>query len=121
MQNATRVIKTATRAEANKIVLLVEGSAESDSVDALASAITEADQRAKADSSHEIVADIRDLEFCTSSCLKVFATWVVEMPSPAPYKIVFLSNPKHSWQRRSLQALTMCAPEIASVSEVAPA
>lgn len=109
--------KTATHSDGNRLVLVVEGAAESDSMDALATAIQAADEQAKAASSSQIVADIRTLEFCTSSCLKVFATWVVEMPTPAPYKIVFLSNPKHSWQRRSLKALTMCAPELASVEE----
>lgn len=116
MQN-DRVIRTATRRDGDRLVLVVEGAAESDSTDALASAITSADQAAKAANARQIVADIRGLEFCTSSCLKVFASWVVDMPAPAPYKIVFLSNPAHSWQRRSLKALTMCAPEVASVEE----
>lgn len=112
-----RVIKTATRSDGDNLVFVVEGAAESDSMDTLQSAITAADQQAKTIKAQQIVADIRSLEFCTSSCLKVFATWVVEMPTPAPYKIVFLSNPAHSWQRRSLKALTMCAPEVASVEE----
>jgi hypothetical protein len=117
LQDENRLIKTATRNEGNGLVLVVEGAAESDSMDKLAAAIEDADQQAKSSQAQRIVADIRTLEFCTSSCLKVFATWVVEQPTPAPYKIVFLSNPAHSWQRRSLKALTMCAPEIASVEE----
>lgn len=118
MANETRaVIQTATRTEGDQLVLVLSGAAESDSMDPLAAAVARADAQARAANATTIVADLVELEFMTSSCLKVLATWIVEMPSPAPYQIVFRSNPAHSWQRRSLRALTMCAPELARIEE----
>lgn len=97
------------------MVLVIEGAAESDSAELLATAIADIDHQAKARGSDVVHADLRELEFAASSCLKLLANWVVEQPHPAPYKIVFLSNPDHAWQRSNLKALTMCSPAVASV------
>lgn len=111
----TPTVKTTTRTDGNRMYLVIEGAAETESMETLATAIADVDRQAKSRGSAVVHADLRDLEFATSSCLKIFASWVVAMPDPAPYKIIFLSNPEHSWQRRSLNALTMCSPTVASV------
>jgi hypothetical protein len=67
-----------------------------------------ADSDALAGSTRSVIADLRQLEFASSSCLKQVVSWlkrVQELDERRRYKVVFRSNPAHSWQRRSLGAL----------------
>ena len=67
---------------------------------------------------HEVIVDMRDLEFMNSSCFKGFASWISALHGTTDgqrYKIRFLSNRAILWQRRSLHALTCLAPELVSV------
>jgi hypothetical protein len=60
----------------------------------------------------EVVVDLRDLRFMSSSCLKSLVTWlgaVQDLDASAQYVIRFLSNPQTHWQRRSLAALSCFA------------
>ncbi len=66
----------------------------------------------------QVVMDIRELEFMNSSCLKDFVYWlssVRDAPEPERYEIVFLSNPQHHWQKRSMHSLTCFASEFVRV------
>lgn len=93
------------------------GSAESDHFEQLARFVEEIESAAKRGSAKRVVADLRDLEFATSSCLKVFAGWVISVEErDHKYKVEFLANPQHSWQRRSLNALAACAPAVVQVT-----
>ena len=56
----------------------------------------------------EVVVSMRDLSFLNSSCLKAFVKWIDAIDSCEDafrYKLRFISNPKHGWQRRSLETL----------------
>ncbi len=70
----------------------------------------------------EVAADLRALEFMDSSCLKTLVWWVLTVnESSCPlYRIVFVSNPQHMWQSRSLNALAALVGEDA-ITVVAPA
>jgi hypothetical protein len=98
-------IETSVTVEAHGIAVTIAGNAESNAADTLASLFGDIHVRA-ASEHRDVLVDLRALKFATSSCLRVFADWVLSVTeSSAPYRIVFLSSPKHSWQRRSLGAL----------------
>jgi anti-anti-sigma factor len=68
---------------------------------------------------HEVVVDLRALEFMNSSCLKSFVWWISSVQALAAssqYRITFVSSPAMYWQRRSLGALAGLATEIVSIS-----
>lgn len=105
MTPTSQPIETSVTVEAQGIAVTIVGTAESNAAEALASLFGDVHVRA-ASEQRDVVVDVRALRFATSSCLRVFADWVLgATEGSAPYKIVFLSSPKHSWQRRSLGAL----------------
>jgi hypothetical protein len=64
----------------------------------------------------EVVADLRELVFMNSSCLREFVRWVAHVEERAsPYRIRFLADPAAHWQTRSLQALRSFAPNLVTV------
>ena len=66
-----------------------------------------------------VVMDMRDLEFMNSSCLKRMVNWIFVAraePTESRYQIVLVPQPKALWQKRSLQALSLMAPELVSVT-----
>jgi hypothetical protein len=66
----------------------------------------------------EVTVDFRALDFMDSSCFKAFVTWmnsVRDAPAPQQYKVIFVSNPKLHWQRRSLGALSCFAVELITI------
>jgi hypothetical protein len=80
------------------------------------------DHEARRQNVSEVVADLRELVFMNSSCLKEFVRWVahVEEKGASPYHIRFLSDPAAQWQTRSLQALRAFAPNLVTI-EIAKA
>jgi len=96
--------------DSGALVMTISGSAESDAVDELSAFITAAHEQADREQVVRVVTDLRELEFATSSSLKVFATWLLAVAEQPARMVVFRTNPKHSWQRRSLSALAACAP-----------
>src|SRR5215831_9653273 len=77
------------------------------------------DHEARRHEVREVVADLRELVFMNSSCLKEFVRWVAhaEERGTSPYHIRFLSDPTAQWQTRSLQALRAFAPSLISIDE----
>jgi hypothetical protein len=102
--------------ESGRVIARMGGSADADAFQELATFIDQVEQEVGKSSVDRVVADLRELEFATSSCLKVLATWLMTVAErPHRYHIEFLSNPEHRWQRRSLNALSACAPELVEV------
>ena len=63
----------------------------------------------------KVIVDIRALEFMNSACFKVLVTWIAtvhEAEPPKQYRIHFVANPEHHWQRRSLAALRCLAVDL---------
>ena len=71
----------------------------------------------------EVVADLRELVFMNSSCLKEMVRWIVhiEERGGGPYRVRFLSDPAAQWQTRNLEALRSFAPSLVSIDVAAPA
>ena len=66
----------------------------------------------------EVVIDLTELEFMNSSCFKAFVTWIAnvqDLEASKQYSIVFRSDPKKHWQRRSLEALSCFAIDLIRV------
>jgi hypothetical protein len=111
-------LSTKTSHEHDSVVLVLAGSAESDAFGALTTALDSAHTDAVTHAARLVVADIRGLEFATSSCLKAFVTWlqrVRELDDSHRYKVRFCSSPRHAWQRRSLTALAAFATDVVEV------
>lgn len=106
--------------ESASLVVTFVGSAETDAFDSLASTLDKVHGDATSSAMKTVVADIRGLQFASSACLKAFVAWLQhaqELDDAHRYKVLFKSNPRYSWQRRSLSALKAFA---AGVVEIEP-
>ena len=68
-----------------------------------------------------VAADIRDLYFMNSSCLKLFVIWVsrvAKLAENSRYRVVFLADANLPWQRRTLEAMQAFAPAVMEIEEV---
>jgi len=82
-------------------------------LDQLHAALTEQDRR-------RVIADICELYFMNSSCLKLFVVWVGRAAKLSPetrYRVAFLMDPKLQWQRRTLEAMRAFAPAVLEIEE----
>ncbi|MBX3158694.1 MAG: hypothetical protein KF773_22185 [Deltaproteobacteria bacterium] len=113
-----QLLATTTSQEGHVVTLRCAGSAETEALPQLRGVLDALHERAVAGAASEVVADVRDLEFASSSCLKAFVGWlqrVIELDEPARYQVRFRSNPRHSWQRRSLGALAAFAGDLVRI------
>src|SRR5262245_29656866 len=104
--------------DGDTLMITCTGFAESDSASALSAALEGVHRDAVDGAARSVVADLRGLEFASSSCLKQFVTWlkrVQALDDDHRYKVVFRSNPRHSWQRRSLGALADFAANVVEI------
>jgi hypothetical protein len=104
--------------DGGRLVLLLSGSAETESLPALNQILAGIHEDAVRSSIPTVLVDLRELEFASSSCLKAFVTWlqrVQELEGANRYTVVFRSEPKHSWQRRSLGALAAFASGVVQI------
>jgi hypothetical protein len=111
-------LQTTVVRDQQSITVTCAGSAETATVDQFEQVLGTVHVDALRTGVTEVVVDLRDLEFATSSCLKALATWlhlVQQLEPPAQYRVRFRSNPRHSWQRRSLGALATFAAEVVEI------
>jgi len=104
------------------MVLTCSGSAETEALESLNAVLNGLHQDVVSNSTRNVIADVRGLEFASSSCLKAFVTWlqrVQELDDSHRYQILFRSNPSHSWQRRSLGALAAFASGVVRIESEA--
>jgi hypothetical protein len=114
----TETLSTVTTHDGAAVVLTCRGSAETRAFSELSAALDAVHRDALYRAAEEVVADVRALEFASSSCLKAFVTWlqrVLALDDAHRYKICFRSNPQHSWQRRSLGAFAEFAGEVVRI------
>jgi hypothetical protein len=117
-------LQTKVERDGGQLTFTCSGSAEGDALDVLGKALKSLhDDALRGDPVQLVIADVRALEFASSSCLKEFVKWlqsVKDLDQARRYQICFRSNPAFSWQRRSLAVFTVLAPEIVRVETVAP-
>jgi hypothetical protein len=105
---------TQSQLTASSIVVKMVGNADSAVHDRFKLFLDELSEAAVKLRVQEAVFDFEDLYFMSSSCLALFlkmVTGVIERPSER-YAIRFRANPNLRWQRRSLNAVRMYAPDI---------
>ncbi len=115
-------LSTTTSRNSDTVVIVCSGSAETETFADLTAALDSAHRDAIAHRAKAVVADVRALEFASSSCLKAFVTWlqhVRELGEDQRYKVQFRSNARYSWQRRSLGALAAFASNIVEIETAA--
>jgi hypothetical protein len=115
------LLSATTSHDGTNVVITCTGCAETEVLPELAAALDAVHTDAMKRSASTVIADIRDLEFASSSCLKAFVSWlqrVQELEDHQRYKIRFRSNPRHSWQRRSLGALAAFAAGVVEIETV---
>jgi len=111
-------LSTMTSHDGSTVVLTCRGSAETRAFPDLSAALEAVHRDALDRSARAVIADVRALEFASSSCLKAFVTWlqlVLELDDEHRYKIRFRSNLQHSWQRRSLGAFAEFAGAVVEI------
>lgn len=104
--------------EHDTLVLELSGSAESSLEKALGDALRGVTPEAARLGASEVVVDIRQVSFLTSSCLKDFLKWlqsVQELPSGQRYRVRFRFDPEITWQRSSLPALKAFAEDLVTL------
>ena len=117
----TRIKDTEFEASANldgeKLTFRLWGNADLRVSGPLGPFLDSVDHEARRHQVREVVADLRELVFMNSSCLKEFVRWVAQVEDKVarPYHIRFLSDPSAQWQTRSLQALRAFAPELVTI------
>lgn len=111
-------LATVTAVENGRLVLTCSGTAESYSQEQLSTTLSEVHRRATEQLAREVVADLRELEFASSSCLKAFVSWlqrVQELDDTRRYQVLFRSSSRYPWQRRSLGALAAFAGNVVKI------
>jgi hypothetical protein len=112
------LLDTTTSRSGDRLTLTCNGSAETDAWRSLHDVLTDVHDEAVRTTTRTVIADVRSLEFASSSCLKEFVTWlqrVQELDDEKRYRVVFKSDPRHSWQRRSLGALAAFASGVVRI------
>jgi hypothetical protein len=66
----------------------------------------------------ELSIDVRELGFVNSSALRVFVDWATLVrgePEARRYRLRFVSDPRITWQKTALGALTALLPDVVTV------
>ncbi len=114
-----REFSAVTTADGDDLRVKLVGSADGASVEAMSQLFPKVHAEATSRGSKSVIVDLMELEFMNSSCIKVFVSWISTVEEMAsPYRVVFQSNPKILWQRRSLHALSYFSASIISVETV---
>lgn len=104
--------------DGTRLVLLLSGTADQRDTDFLDQVLANVHAEAVRLKLTEVAVDVRDLEFMNSTAFKALLSWItaiVGMSAGEQYQIRFLSDARHQWQRRSLEALRCFAVNLISV------
>jgi hypothetical protein len=107
--------------EAEQLNVAMFGSADGRVFEPLKSFFERVHQVAVERSLPVVTIDLRALEFMSSSCIKVFVSWLLKIQELAPerqYRLEFISARGIGWQRRTLAALSCFALDLVRTSEV---
>jgi hypothetical protein len=98
------------------ITVSMRGNADSDMKSGLESVLRDLDREAKVHAVSEVVFNMTELYFMTSSCISTLVRWMSGVSqAELPYTVLFRTNPSLPWQRRALGPLCTLAPGLARV------
>jgi hypothetical protein len=92
-----------------ELVLAFRGTGDLEAVESLGDYLESAFSDVQRLQLASIRFDFRALEFMNSSCFKAFVTFIERSKQSEKLAIVFVTDPNHYWQRRSLEALRRLA------------
>jgi hypothetical protein len=96
----------------------ISGNGDTESIASLDRFLRELHEQMLHAQSDQIEVDFGDLYFMNSSCIKALMSWIHRVRlAGAPYRVYFMTNPRLSWQRRSLQPLQRLAPTIVALQD----
>ena len=102
-----------------QLVVALAGAVEGAAVEELGQSLTRVHEQTLAGGIREVVVDMLDLEFATSSSIKQLVTWlqsIHELEADQRYRVIFRSAARHHWQERSLRALKAFAGDVMEVA-----
>ena len=102
--------------EDQKLTVRFSGTGDMDATDQLSQFLPAVHQELARLKLAQVEFDFHELEFMNSSCFKSFVTFIDNAKGASPrYEIRFLTEPKHHWQRRSLEALRRLAMGLVTI------
>jgi hypothetical protein len=111
-------IKIEPRLKEATLELLVDGSSTSYTPDDLQSYLQELHTECIRLGVSQVVVDLRNLEFMNSAGFSTFIDWLMALQDAdkaKQYKVRYISNDEHTWQKRGLQALRCIADDLVSI------
>jgi anti-anti-sigma factor len=114
--------RTAGRRDSDRLEIRLEGEASIEALDALGRVLALTHEEAVRLEAKEVVMNLTQLEFMSSSGLKHFVRWLrraCELGDGKGYRIRLVSSPLVPWQRRGLEALRCFAPQRVTVETAA--
>lgn len=113
------MLSASVTSTSDAVLVRIAGSAETSLLDRVSDALRGADEAARP-RRRQVVVDLRELAFASSSCLKLFASWLVAVTELGePYHVKILACARYAWQQRSIPALLALAPAIVTVETIA--
>lgn len=109
--------------EGESLRIVLEGEGGADSIDTIGRILEAAHAEALRLHVKEVIADLTQLEFLSSSGVKHFVYWVRNVSGLAEdevYRIRLVSNPRMIWQKRSLEALRCFNAALVTVETIPP-
>jgi hypothetical protein len=97
------------------LTLALRGSGDLEAIEPLGDYLEKASGEARRLGIERVVFDFRELAFMNSSCFKAFVTFIERSKEAKTLNIVFRTDPRHHWQRRSLEALRRLAMGLVTI------
>ena len=108
-------LRAVPASDGSVITLTLHGTADLRAAPALETLLPQLHQEALRLHAAEVVVDLRELEFMSSSCFRSFVTWLSDLqdvPAKDVYHVRLLQDSAKRWQRRSLSALSCFAVDL---------
>ena len=106
--------------DGSTVRVALKGDADYAAFDALETLLVRIHAESKRLGVREVVVDLRQLEFMSSSCFKSIVSWLTDIQELAEakrYQVKLVSNPSYHWQKRSLHALRSFAMSLITIVE----
>jgi hypothetical protein len=97
------------------LTLSLRGTGDLEAIEPLGDYLEKASQETRRLGIERVVFDFRELEFMNSSCFKAFVSFIERAKESKGLGIVFRTDPRHHWQRRSLEALRRLAMGLVTI------
>ncbi len=101
--------------DGRSLTLSLRGSSDLEAIEPLGEYLEKASGEARRLGIERVVFDFRELAFMNSSCFKAFVTFIERSKEAKSLAIVFRTDPRHHWQRRSLEALRRLAMGLVTI------